>query len=162
MADVTVYGFPVSTFVNIVRLVLTEKYIPFTFHDLESVMGKAAHLALHPFNRVPILDHGGFRVYETQAIASYVDEAFPGRALAPAQPRDRARMWQWISMVNSYYYPYIAFHLGHERIIFPALGVEPDEKVVATAVPKVAVGLRVLEEQLSASGRYLLDRKSVV
>jgi len=59
MGNVAVYGFPVSTFVNIVRLVLTEKGVPFTFCDLESEMGSPHHLALHPFNRVPILDHDG-------------------------------------------------------------------------------------------------------
>ena len=31
MADVTVYGFPISTFVNIVRLVLTHKNIVVRF-----------------------------------------------------------------------------------------------------------------------------------
>ncbi len=60
MADVTVYGFPISTFVNIVRLVLTHKEVAFDFHDLEPEMGSPTHLSLHPFNRVPILDHAGF------------------------------------------------------------------------------------------------------
>ena len=67
MSDPVVYGFTRSTFVNIVRLVLTQKEVPYTFHDLESEMGKASHLALHPFNRVPILRHGDFTVYETSA-----------------------------------------------------------------------------------------------
>lgn len=57
MTDVTVYGFPISTFVNIVRLVLTHKYVAFDFHDLEPEMGGPSHLSLHPFNRAPILDH---------------------------------------------------------------------------------------------------------
>src|SRR6267378_3508004 len=76
MPVVTVYGFPISTFVNIIRLVLTHKNVAFDFHDLEPEMGSPSHLALHPFNRVPILDHAGFRIYETSAIALYVDEAF--------------------------------------------------------------------------------------
>jgi glutathione S-transferase len=78
-----VYGFPRSTFVNIVRLVLMHKDVPYVFHDLESVMGKSEHLALHPFNRVPILKHGDFTVYETSAIVSYIDEAFEGSRLTP-------------------------------------------------------------------------------
>ena len=78
MTVVTVYGFPISTFVNIVRFVLTHKNVAFDFHDLEGEMGSPSHLALHPFNRVPILDHAGFRIYETSAIALYVDEAFAG------------------------------------------------------------------------------------
>lgn len=92
MADVTVYGFPVSTYVNIVRLVLTEKGVPFRFHDLEPDMGQARHLALHPFNRVPILEHDGFRWSRMQTrpavqqvgamVAPYVD-----------RPVEHARAW---------------------------------------------------------------------
>jgi glutathione S-transferase len=156
MPDPIVYGFPRSTFVNIVRLVLTHKEVPYTFHDLESEMGKPSHLALHPFNRVPILRHGDFTVYETSAIVAYIDETFPR---LPLQPRDipgRARMDQWISMVNSYYYPYMIYHVTHERLVFPELGIASDERVVAHALPKVELGLQVAERQLGHGQNYLL------
>src|SRR3954447_22466059 len=123
MSDPIVYGFPRSTFVNIIRLILTHKDVPYRFHDLETVMGQAEHLALHPFNRVPILQHGDFTVYETSAIATYIDEAFDGMALQPHQPRERARMHQWIGSLNSYCYPYIIYHLTHEHLVFPKLGI---------------------------------------
>src|SRR6516225_8043687 len=103
MSELIVYGFPRSTFVNIVRLVLTHKEVPYTFHDLEPEMGKPIHLALHPFNRVPILQHGDFTVYETSAIVSYVEETIDHVALRPKSLRERARMDQWVSAVNSYY-----------------------------------------------------------
>ena len=83
MADPIVYGFPRSTFVNIVRLILTHKDVAYQFHDLEPVMGRPEHLALHPFNRVPILRHCDLTIYETSAIAAYVDEAFGGPRLTP-------------------------------------------------------------------------------
>ncbi|HEY0646957.1 glutathione S-transferase family protein [Phenylobacterium sp.] len=156
MADVIVYGFPVSTYVNIVRLVLTEKGVPFRFHDLEPDMGQARHLALHPFNRVPILEHDGFRIYETSAIALYADEAFKGPSLQPADLRQRAAMHRWLSALNAYFYPYMAYHLGHERIVYPNLGIAPDEKVVAAALPKIATCLEVMETELEANGDYLV------
>jgi glutathione S-transferase len=156
MPDPIVYGFPRSTFVNIARLVLTYKEVPYTFHDLEPEMGKPSHLALHPFNRVPILRHGDFTLYETSAIVAYIDETFPR---LPLQPRDipgRARMDQWISMINSYYYPYMIYHVTHERLVFPELGIASDEKVVAHALPKVELGLQVAERQLGHGQDYLL------
>jgi glutathione S-transferase len=156
MSDPIVYGFLQSTFVNIVRLVLTHKDVPYTFHDLETVMGKPEHLALHPFNRVPILGHGDFTVYETSAIVSYIDDAFPGPRLTPQDVRARARMNQWISAVNSYYYTYMIYHVTHERRVFPELGIASDEKVVAHALPKVELGLQVLERTLSLGGDYLV------
>jgi glutathione S-transferase len=156
MPDPIVYGFPRSTFVNIVRPVLTHKDVPYTFHDLEPEMGKPSHLALHPFDRVPILKHGDFTVNETSAIVAYIDEAFPRPPLQPRDIPDRARMHQWISMVNSYYYPYMIYHVTHERLVFPELGIASDEKIVAHALPKVELGLQVAERQLAHGKDYLL------
>jgi glutathione S-transferase len=156
MSDPIVYGFPRSTYVNIVRMILTYKDVPYTFHDLETVMGKPEHLALHPFDRVPVLRHDDFTIYETSAIASYVDEAFAGPRLTPQDVRARGRMNQWISAVNSYYYPYMIYHVTHERIVFPELGIASDEKVVAHALPKVELGLGVMERELSHGQDYLV------
>jgi glutathione S-transferase len=55
MAEITVFGFPHSSFVHIVQLVLMHKEVPYTFHDLEPEMGSPKHLALHPFDRVPVM-----------------------------------------------------------------------------------------------------------
>jgi len=159
MSEAIVYGFPRSTFVNIVRLVLTHKDVPYTFQDLEPVMGKAEHLALHPFNRVPVFRHGEFIVYETGAIVGYIDDVFEGSRLTPRDPRARARMNQWISAVNSYYYPYMIYHVTHERLVFPELGIPSDENVVAHALPKVDTALSVMEKELSHGEGYLLGRE---
>ena len=156
MSDPIVYGFPRSTFVHIVRLVLIHKEVPYTFHDLEPEMGKPSHLALHPFNRVPILRHGDFTIYETSAIVAYLDETFPNLPLQPRSVLERARMDQWISMVNSYYYPYMIYHVSHERNVFPDLEIASDEKVVAHALPKIEVGLQVAERQLAHGKDFLL------
>ena len=162
MSDPIVYGFPRSTFVNIVRLILTHKDVAYSFHDLEPVMGKPEHLTLHPFDRVPILRHGDLTVYETSAIAAYVDEAFDGVRLTPKDAKARARMNQWISAVNSYYYHYMIHHVTHERVVFPELGIASDEKVVAHALPKVETGLAVVEHQLGHGRDFLLgDEMSI-
>lgn len=156
MSDPIVYGFPRSTFVNIVRLVLTYKNVPYVFHDFEKVMGKGEHLELHPFNRVPILKHGDFTIYETSAIVAYVDDAFEGPRLTPKDVRARARMNQWISAVNSYFYPYMIYHITHERLTYPELGIASDEKVVAHALPKAEIALTVMERQLAHGEPYLI------
>jgi len=162
MADPIVYGFPRSTFVNIVRLILTHKDVAYSFHDLEPVMGQREHLALHPFNRVPILKHDELTIYEASAIASYVDEAFGGPRLTPQDVRERARMNQWISAVNSYYYPYMIYHVTHERLVFPELGIASDEKVVAHALPKVETALAVVECELAHGQDYLLGSELTI
>ena len=79
---------------------LTHKEVPYTFHDLEPDMGSPKHPALHPFDRVPILQHVDFMLYETNAIVAYLEEVFPRPPLQPAQPRDRVLMNQWIGDVR--------------------------------------------------------------
>ncbi|MCK1280535.1 glutathione S-transferase family protein [Bradyrhizobium sp. 61] len=156
MSETIVYGFPRSTFVNIVRLVLTHKDVAYRFEDLEPVMGRSEHLALHPFNRVPIFRHGDFTVYETRAIVGYIDEVFAGARLTPQNPHARARMNQWIGVVDSYVYPYMIYHVTHERLVFPELGIASDEKVVAHALPKVENALVAIERELADGRGYLL------
>ena len=156
MSEVTLFGFPRSVYVQMAGIVLTHREVPYAFHDLETEMNTRSHIALHPFERVPILRHGDFTVYETGAIVAYVDDAFDGPKLTPSDPQARAHMNQWISAVNGYYYPYLIYHVSHERNVFPQLGIKSDEKVVAHAMPKVEVCLQVLERELSQSGAYLL------
>ncbi|MDB5377102.1 MAG: hypothetical protein JWR00_1548, partial [Rubritepida sp.] len=140
MPEPIVIGFPGSTYVHIIRLILTHKNVPYQFRDLEPEMGTPAHLALHPFGRVPVLQHGDVTLYETSAIATYIDEAFDGPSLQPQTPATRGRLQQWISSLNAYYYPYMIYHVTHERLVFPKLGIASDEKVVAHALPKVERG----------------------
>jgi glutathione S-transferase len=156
MPDVTLFGFSRSVYVQIAGLVLTHKEVPYAFHDLETEMGSPTHLALHPFDRVPILRHGDFTLYETAAIVGYVDDVFDGSKLTPEPRQQRARMNQWISAVNGYYYPYLIYHVSHERNVFPQLGIPSDEKVVEHAIPKVKVCLDVLERELSEHREFLL------
>src|SRR5262249_28172401 len=50
--------------------------------------------------------------------------------------------------VNSYYYPYMIYHVSHERRGFSQPRIASDEKGVAHALPKNEVGLAVLEREL--------------
>jgi glutathione S-transferase len=159
MSDVTLFGFPRSVYVQMAGLVLTHKEVSYAFHDLEPEMNTASHLSLHPFERVPILRHGDFTLYETSAIVTYADDVFDGPKLTPDDPQRRGRMHQWISAVNGYYYPYLIYHISHERNVFPQLGISSDEKVIAHAMPKVEICLQVLQRELSNSGEFLLGRQ---
>src|SRR4029077_4948298 len=52
--------------------------------------------------------------------------------------------------------PYMIYHVTHERLVFPELGIASDEKVVAHALPKVELALGVMERELSHGRDYLL------
>ncbi len=89
------------------RLTLEERRVPYTLEEVD-VFGadwnNLAALKRQPFGKIPAFDHAGFALYETTAITRYVDEAFPGPALQPTDPKRRARMNQIIGILDSYLY----------------------------------------------------------
>jgi glutathione S-transferase len=116
--SITLYGFDASTYVRTVRMVLAEKgaqYEQVPVHVLKGEPREPEHLARHPFGKVPVLDHDGFRIIETSAIAPYLDEVLPGPSFTPDNPKDRARMHMAIGIVDSYGYTALVgvagFHL---------------------------------------------------
>ena len=90
MADVIIYGPPQSTYVRTARLALEEKSAPYSFGEFE--FGSDAHKALHPFAKVPAMTHGDVQLFESLAIATYVDGTFDGPALQLADTLARARI----------------------------------------------------------------------
>ena len=156
MSDVTLFGFPRSTFVKVVGMILTAKNVKYRFHDTETEMYLPILLDRHPFGRVPALQHDDFMLYETNAIAAYVDEVFPGPKLTPDDPRKRARMNQWIGNLNWYFYPEMIHHIAHERFVFPELGIPGDDRIVQRALPKATRALEVMEKELSDGRPFLV------
>ena len=115
------YGFPIEHLRQRRPAGADRQGVPFEFRDLEGEMARAEPAwRCIPSGACRSSIMAASRLYETAAIALYVDEAFTGPALQPTTAQARARMHQWISSLNGYYYPNIAFHLGHERLIYPA------------------------------------------
>jgi len=65
----------------------------------------AAHLARHPFGYIPVLEDGGFTLYETHAILRYLDSRLPGPSHLPTDVHERARMDQWLCIEQNYLLP---------------------------------------------------------
>ena len=59
-----------------------------------------AHLRRQPFGRIPAIDDDGFELFESRAIARYLDEKAGGK-LVPRDAKARAQMEQWISIETS-------------------------------------------------------------
>lgn len=113
---VELYGYKYSVYAWIARLALREKGVGYAWREVNPFAEDvpADYLAKHPFKRVPALVHDGFVLYETSAIARYVDEAFEGPPLQPATPHQRARQQQIVSVVDSYaYWPLVRQVFSH-------------------------------------------------
>ena len=155
MSEPVLFGAPYSVYVRIVRLALAEKGVAYRLEEIDIFApgGPPAEYLTrrHPFGRIPAFEHDGFRLYETGAIARYVDEAFAGPALQPSAPRARARMNQIISLLDNYAYRTLVWDIFVERVRAPAQGRQADEAKIAAALPKARICLAALSELMSGS-----------
>ncbi|WP_416307140.1 glutathione S-transferase family protein [Neptunicella sp. SCSIO 80796] len=106
MSQVYIYGMQFSPFVRIVQLVCEEKNIAY---DIGMQQGSQTvefqsdeHALLHPFRKIPALQHNGKVLAETNSICRYLDSNFTGISLTPDDPWIKAKMDEWCELVTTY------------------------------------------------------------
>jgi len=142
-ATLTVYGDPRSTYVRTVRMALAEKGVAYVYEPVpphsETIQ------ALHPFGRVPAFRDGDFTLYETTAIVRFIDESFGGPSLLGANPSKRARMEQYVSLINCHGYDAMIRRYVLQYIFPRGADNGPDRAVIDKAVPEIKSLLEVLD-----------------
>jgi glutathione S-transferase len=95
------------------------------------------HISRHPFGRIPVLEHDGFLLYETQAILRYLDRVIPAPSLTPAEARVAARMDQVMNVSDWYLFQGVGNVILFQRIIGPRLlGLPTDLEAINSVMPK--------------------------
>jgi glutathione S-transferase len=111
---------------------------------------------------VPVLEHGGFRLYETQAILRYLDRAMPAPALTPADPKAAARMDQAMNVNDWYLFQGVGNVIGFQRVVKPRLmGLAPDETAIAAAMPQAHAVFKELARLLGDQPYFAGDTLSL-
>ncbi|HEV2546057.1 MAG TPA: glutathione S-transferase family protein [Stellaceae bacterium] len=159
MGKVEIIGFPQSTYVRFVRMVCAEKGIDYEFE------GAAPHSpevsAIHPLGKVPVMRHDGFELYESKAIATYLDLTFPGPCLIPTEPRAAALTEQWVSLVNSVIYGTMIRNYFFAYILPKTPDGSPDRPLIDEVVPAMQAQLGVLDRALGKTGFFAGDELTV-
>jgi glutathione S-transferase len=138
MSEFIVHSVPGSPFGRAVLAALEEKGARYRLAPLVPSASKSPeHLARHPFGRIPVLEHDGFSLYETQAILRYLDRVLPQPALTPADTRQAARMDQVMNINDWYLFQGVCNVIAFQRIIAPRLlGLTSDEAAIEAAMPR--------------------------
>ena len=157
MSKPILYGPAYSTYTRSARLAMEEKGVDYDLVEVDFLQGPMPeeHLERHPFAKVPAFEHDGFKLYEVTAIERYIDEEFDGPSLQPEGTRDRARMNQIVSIIDSYAYSCTVGQLVIQRIVMPMLGQQADESAIAEAMPEVAKCMDIIGE-LRGSSKFLV------
>jgi glutathione S-transferase len=150
MADIIIYGPPQSSYVRTARHTANEKGIT---HELRPVGDDLKKL--HPYSKFPILEHNGFRVFETAAICNYVNSVFDGPDLVPDDAKARATMEQWISCIDCYIYDHAIRNYALKYIFAGEDG--PDRETIDANVPLVKRDFELLDRAVGDSGYLVGD-----
>lgn len=148
MSEPVVYGADYSTYVRTVRMALIEKGVAYRLQTVDIFAGAGQtpeHLARQPFGKIPAFEHDGLSLFETSAIARYVDDNFEGPALLPADRVARARANQIVGVVDSYAYDAFVWKVFVERNAEAFLQRPTDEAAIAAAMPQVQKCVDVLD-----------------
>lgn len=138
MSEFIVHSIPGSPYGRAVLATLEEKGAPYRFSPVApGTFRSEPHILRHPFGKVPVLEHDGFMLYETQAILRYLDRALPAPPLTPPSPQAAARMDQAMNVNDCYLFQGVGSIIGFQRVVGPrVMGLTPDEAVIAAAMPR--------------------------
>ncbi len=140
MNDLTFYTAEVCPYAQRTRILLGEKAIEHESIEIDIDDKPGWFLELTPAQRVPVIRHGDFILWESATINEYLDASFPGPALRPAEERGRAVMRNEIRHFDN------VFLASLYKLLFeqdPA-----DRKRLRAAVED---GMRYLESRLEAN-----------
>jgi len=143
---ITIFGSPGSTCTRKVLMTANETQTP---HELVLVdltkreQKQEPHLSRQPFGQIPTIDDDGFTLYESRAIARYIDDK-AGRPLTPRDIHGRARMEQWISVESLNFAPHAMKFIYHA--IFKR---EQTSATLEIAGAALDLAYRALERELS-------------
>jgi glutathione S-transferase len=160
MTEFVIHGIPGSPYVRAPLLALEEKGLPWRLAPVPMGGNRAPeYRPIHPFQKIPTLDHGDFRLYETRAILNYLDRIAPDPALTPTDPRQAARMDQLIGITDAYLAGRVSGPLTFPRMVAASFGMPVDEDAVAAAVAPAAEVVdevaRLLADQPFMAGEAL-------
>jgi glutathione S-transferase len=148
--SITLYYGSGSPYAWRVQLALEHKALPYERKVLSFSAGdtrKPEFVALNPRHRVPTLTDGDFTIYESNAIAAYLEAAYPGRGapLFPGDARRQATVWRLMMEADNYVME------ATDKIVEYAFYAKPEER----QPEKLAEGRKAVTEEFAQMARYL-------
>jgi glutathione S-transferase len=151
---VTVIGSYVSPYVRKVLACMNLKGIGYEVDPITPFFGNDEFRRLSPLCRIPVLIDGDFSISDSSVICGYLDEAYPGPALFPSEPKARARARWFEEFADTRLGDLLIWSLFYQRSVRPRVWGEPtDEQRVAKALNEdIPAALDYLERELPAEG----------
>ncbi len=148
-SDVELIGAAQSTFVRTVRIACEEKGVAYRLTPARPHSPEVN--AIHPLGKVPVMRHGEFQLFESKAIATYIDRAFAGPKLFPGDAMLGAQIEQWVSVANTAIFPVLTAYL--QSYFFPRTADgKPDRVTIDRVLPDVQAHVALLNKAVADTG----------
>jgi glutathione S-transferase len=146
MSDLEIIGVPFSNYVRSIRMLCEEKGVAYKLTPARPHSPEVN--AIHPAGQVPCMKHGEANLFESKAIATYIDKAFPGDAFIPNDALGAAKVEQWVSYGNAKVDKWIMREFVVPSVFFDkAKG--PDTARINAALPEIEKCAKVLDGALA-------------
>ena len=150
----TIIGSYVSPYVRKVLACLNLKGLPYEVDPITPFFGNDEFRRLSPLCRIPILVDEDFSVSDSSVICAYLDEAYPGHPLFPADAKARARA-RWLEeFADTRLGDLFIWSLFYQKVVHPLVwGAPGDEERVRKALDEdIPQALEYLEKELPEEG----------
>ena len=149
-----IIGSFVSPYVRKVLACMHLKGLAYEVDPITPFFGNDEFRRLSPLSRIPVLIDGDFCTSDSSVICAYLDEAYPGAPLLPADPKDRARA-RWLEeFADTRLGDIFIWGLFYQRIVRPLEWGEPtdEQRVAKTLNQDAPAALDYLEGMLPEAG----------
>ena len=150
----TIIGSYVSPYVRKVLACINLKRLTFEVDPITPFYGNEEFRRLSPLCRIPVLIDGDFSCSDSSVICAYLDEAYPGHALVPADPKDRARARWFEEFADTRLGDVFIWGLFYQKIVHPLVWGEPGDaaRIDKSLDQDIPAALDYLEGELPAEG----------
>jgi len=152
----TILGDYRSSYVRSARMAFEEKGIAYALQPARPQSPDI--LAFNPFGKMPTFRCGDLALYETSAILRHMDETLPGPSLMPSDPTERAKVEQWISVLNCYGYPAMVRNYVLQYAFPRRPDGQPDRSIIDAAMPEIRKVLGALDQAIGSKDYLVGDR----
>ena len=149
MTELVIIGVAFSNYVRPIRMLCEEKGIAYTLNAARPHTPEVT--AIHPAGQVPCMRHGDLTLFESLAIATYIDKAFPEPKFFPEDAVGAARTVQWTSYVNAKVDRWVMREFVVPSVFFDK-SKGPDTARITAALPEIEKCLAVLDAAVAGSG----------
>lgn len=150
MARIEIVGGPNSSYVWVVRMVCEEKQVPYDL-TLAAPQSPESH-AIHPLGKIPSMRHGEVTLFESKAIATYIDKTFSGQKLIPEDALGAAEVEQWVSCVNTTIDPLLIRNYAMAHVIPKGADGRPDRAAIDRLLPAMRIQIGALDKAVGKTG----------